>query len=54
MDQKQFFFYWDQNLNEAYLQGRVSYLSFIVITGEKMDNNIFIYMFYCLSNIFGE
>ena len=26
-DQKQFFFYKDQNLNEAYLQGRVQYLS---------------------------
>jgi len=26
-DQKQIFFYKDQNLNEAYLQGRVQYLS---------------------------
>jgi len=26
-DQKQFFFYRDQNLNGSYLQGRVQYLS---------------------------
>jgi len=30
-DQKQFFFYKDQNLNGPYLQGRVQYLNLISI-----------------------
>ena len=37
-DQKQFFFYRDQNLNEAYLQERVQYLSLHCIVTKQYEN----------------